>query len=105
LRWKTVSLRSGQIGVRSVDGSLQRFKSEGDPIRDQAVLYPIDKQGKVGTAPAGSLKFKLTERGDAIVNGSFGGHVFSAETQRQNPDDFPLMNRGFRWISEAPFFR
>jgi uncharacterized membrane protein YphA (DoxX/SURF4 family) len=106
-RWKTFSLRGSLIGLRAVDGSLHRFKAEGDPIQGPVDLYPVnDKYERIMDSPSvGSLRLNVAEHGQASVKGIFEGHDFEAAMQRENPADFPLMSRGFHWISESPYFR
>lgn len=107
-RWRTFSLRDGYVGLRSVDGTLNRFKAEGDPNQGPVVLYPVDeKRELIKDAPAaGSLELSFADGGgQAHIKGTFHGHDVEAVLQRENPADFPLMSRGFRWISESPYFR
>ncbi len=106
-RWKTFSLRSGYVGLRAVDGSVSRFTAEGDPIQGAVALYPVDDKMKQikGAASIGSLRLSVTDGGQASLTGVFKGHDIEAAMQRENPADFPLMSRGFHWISESPYFR
>ena len=58
------------------------------------------------SAAVGSLILTLTvDGGQAHLKGVFNEHEIEAVTQRENPSDFTLMNRGFQWISEEPYFR
>jgi uncharacterized membrane protein YphA (DoxX/SURF4 family) len=107
LRWKTVSLRRGVVGVRGSDGSIHRFRIEGDAIQGPMTLFAMDDKGDAlrGSPPIGSLTLSLADDGDASLTGIFNGHQVNASLKRQNPADFPLMSRRFRWIIEEPYFR
>jgi hypothetical protein len=106
-RWQTLWLRGGDLSVQSMDESRQRFKLEGDPLEGTAVLYPVDakNQRTGGFAAAGFLNLSVKEGTHATMQGVLNGHDFEAVLDRENPADFPLMSRGFRWITESPYFR
>jgi hypothetical protein len=107
LRWKRVSLRGGVLGLRGLDGSLHRYKTEGDPLQGSLVVSTFDDKGDpiIGSPPIGTLTLTPSGDGTAKLTGEFDGHRVEATLKRQNPSDFPLMARGFRWISEEPYFR
>ncbi len=105
--WKTFSLLKGVVGLRAADGTVHRFKAEGDPTQGPVTLYPVnDKNEPVpGAAAAGTLTLSVSDGGEASLRGVFNGHEIEATMLSRNPADFPLMSRGFRWVSEAPYFR
>jgi hypothetical protein len=107
LRWRTFSLRGDYVGFRSLDGSSQQFWAEGDPMQGWLVLYPIDnkRQRIQGAAPVGSLKLAMNGEAEASLTGTFKGQEIEVVLQRENRADFPLISRGFHWISEAAYFR
>ena len=39
------------------------------------------------------------------LDGSMGGHPIHAELKRVDLRKFTLVNRGFHWINEYPFWR
>jgi hypothetical protein len=106
MRWTTVSLRQGVIGLREEERLVRRFKAEGDPFRGPISLYPVDdKMQRVEGAPSvGSLHWSFMGAGRARVTGTVDGHAIEADLRRENASDLPLMSRGFHWISEAPYF-
>jgi hypothetical protein len=106
-RWRTFLLRGNYVSLRCVDGTVGRFVVEGDPLTGPAVIYPADeKRQPINGAPSpGSLSLKVTEDREAQLRVMLNAHAFEATLRRENPDDFPLMSRGFRWVSEAPYFR
>jgi hypothetical protein len=107
IRWQRLSLKQGVIGVRTVDGSVQRFKAQGDPCSQNATLVPCDDKGQPlpDATPAGTLRLTLDDHGAGTLTGTFAGHQVEAAVLRQNRGDFPLISRGFRWISPEPYFR
>ena len=106
-RWKTFSLRGSYVGLRSIDGSMRRFRADGDLLQGPVALYPVDekKERIKGAASIGSLRLSVTDGGQASLKGVFNGHEVEAAMQSENPADLPLMSRGFRWISESPHVR
>jgi uncharacterized membrane protein YphA (DoxX/SURF4 family) len=105
-RWRTISWRRGVLGVRALDGGVHRFKSEGDPLQGLVDVVSVNDKGEPVAGPTGSLQLRLNEDGTTgVVTGKLNGHAVEATVRRQNPGDFPLTSRGFRWISEEPFFR
>lgn len=106
-RWKTLCLRGDYVSLRSIDGTISRFKASGDPLQGPAALYPADakRQPVRGADRRGSLSLTAAQGSEIDFKGVINGHEFEAKLRRENPDDFPLMSRGFRWISEAPYFR
>jgi hypothetical protein len=107
LRWKSVSFRRGRVGLRGFDGSVHRFRMEGEIGQGPMTLFPVDEQGEPvpGSAAIGYLTLNVGDGDAASLSGVFAGHRVDAVLQRQNRTDLPLMSRGFRWIIEEPYFR
>ena len=106
MRWRTISWRGGMIGVRGLDGSVHRFKPEADFLMGPSAVVSVNEKGEPVSGPTGSLHLRLNADGaTGVVTGVLNGHVVEATVRRQNPGDFPLVSRGFRWISEEPYFR
>jgi hypothetical protein len=107
LRWKSVSFRRGRVGLRGFDGSVHRFRMEGEIGQGPMTLFPVDEQGEPvpGSAAIGYLTLNVGDGDAASLSGVFACHRVDAVLQRQNPTDLPLMSRGFRWIIEEPYFR
>src|SRR5262249_5711700 len=101
-RWKSMSLRGGYGSLRFLGGSVARFRAEGDLLSGPASLVAVGgkKEPSKGAAPVGWLSLTVTDGRKARLKGVIGGHGIEAELQRENRADFPLMSRGFRWISE-----
>src|SRR5262249_36806964 len=106
-RWRTFYLRGNFVSLRSVDGTASRFIVDGDPLKGPVALYPADENRRPikGASASGSLNLTVTDGPEACLRGVINGHAFEAALLGENPGDFPLMSRGFHWISEAPYFR
>ena len=104
--WTSFSLRKGVVGVRTRDGSLRRFSAEGDITAEEVRLLPLGERMTPipGVAPAGSLRLSVATDGRASVAGTLNGYRVEAALRRRNAADMPLRSRGFRWVSEAPYF-
>ena len=105
LRWKIISLRGGKVGVRGLDGAVHRFRTEGG-IPGPMKLFEVDEKGDQGpdSLAVGVLRLQLSDGVAARLQGTFYGHEVDATLERQNPADFPLMSRRFRWVIEEPYF-
>jgi hypothetical protein len=105
LRWKIVSVRRGKVGVRGLDGAVQRFRTEGT-IPGPMTLFELDEKGEPGpdSLAVGVLRLQLSDGVAARLQGTYYGHEVVATLERQNPADFPLMSRRFRWVIEEPYF-
>jgi uncharacterized membrane protein YphA (DoxX/SURF4 family) len=105
LRWKIVSVRRGKVGVRGLDGAVQRFRTEGT-IPGPMTLFELDEKGEPGqdSLAVGVLRLQLSDGVAARLQGTYYGHEVEATLERQNPADFPLMSRRFRWVIEEPYF-
>ena len=110
-RWKIFRLWQGGLGFRGFDGSARRFKVDEEPARGPMTLLPAEWNENAelvpvaGAVPAGRLRFDLAADGAARLEGVFDGRTISVSLTPLNPASFPLMNRGFHWISEFPYNR
>jgi hypothetical protein len=106
-RWRTVSLQGEYVILGSVDGSADRFKAQGDLLSGPTSLVRVNARNEPipGAAPIGSLSLTITDDRKAALRGVIHGREIVAELERRNTGDFPLMSRGFRWITEEPYFR
>ncbi len=96
-RWRQVVFgRWGQLAI--------------DPVRGPRVLHwvDVDERELVVTPAEGGpvmiLNYSEPTEGTLDLEGKFGGAEHRMTLQRVEPE-FLLVDRGFRWISEAPFNR
>src|SRR5262249_41481869 len=103
-RWRTVALFDGFARIYGMDDTARFFRTKGDPKREALSLFPPG-EGEPKGSPVGSLRLVPAADGSASLEGTFGGHAIKAALQARDTSQFPLMNRGFHWISEYPYNR
>ncbi|HJQ41264.1 MAG TPA: hypothetical protein VKB93_29340 [Thermoanaerobaculia bacterium] len=105
-RWKTFVLLRGYVRLWGFDRSTRLFKVDGKPDSEFALLPTND----IGETPADAkplarLRFQVAPDGNATLRGTFEEHQIEVAMKRENNTDFPLMKRGFHWVSEFPYNR
>jgi len=100
-RWFRIVLdHSNRISVEFVDAPLQRYGMELDESTHTLNLVaPNDPNWK------SELKYETPKPDTLVLNGTINGHPVSMTAHRKPLSDFRLLNRGFHWVSEAPFNR
>src|SRR5262249_15809096 len=75
-RWKSMILRGEYVSLRSVDGSMARFKVQSDPLKGAASLVAVDakKEPIKGAGPAGWMYLTVTEGRKAKLKAVIAGH-------------------------------
>jgi hypothetical protein len=103
-QWQVVNISDGAISIRSFDGQVHKFRISQQPLPGSFTLFEIDNAGerRDGFHPIGGLQF---ENGGRALKGRLLGHDLLIGLKPKNKEDFNLTNRGFRWVSEEPFFR
>ena len=105
-RWKMFALIAGYVRTTGFDRSTHLYKADGTPERG-LTLTPTDAAGEAtaGAKPVGQVQIQFAANGTAALQGTLDGHRVDAAMKRVTAKDFPLMKRGFHWISEAPYNR
>lgn len=85
--------------VRLVDHN--RLNAQAKLSADQRQLTLIDFAGQ----PLGELEVREPSPDRFVLAGTAFGHKVEVQLERANLDNYLLMRRGFRWISEQPFNR
>jgi hypothetical protein len=99
-RWRTVAIEFPTfMQVRMMDDSLRGFAAQYDPAGASISL----------TLSRSSPKFTLAcSRPDAdhlMMQGTLGSDALVVRMRRIDTSKFPLLSRGFHWITEFPFNR
>jgi hypothetical protein len=106
-RWKTFVLQHGnKVRLWWPDRSTRAFATEGDASAGSLTLFPVSEADgeRLKDAPAaGTLHLAVQPDGSATAEGSFEARAITVAMTRKDPEDFPLMKRGFHWVNEAPF--
>jgi len=99
-RWRNLIIGTrDEISIRLMDDTTLRFQIKDDPDkRSLTVTKPREK------AALGVLTYAEPARGELSLSGTFQGDLVEARLQKVDRT-FPLLERGFHWVSEAPFNR
>lgn len=100
-RWQRVIFEySSRLGVQFMDAPSERYSMELDDSSKTVKLKNRDN-----TNWKSELKYELLPPNGMVLRGVMDGHQIEMRLQRKDPSTFRLLNRGFHWISEAPFNR
>jgi hypothetical protein len=86
--------------VQSMDEPFSSFRARIDTRGQKLVLTEDGKQEWEGEFTCQRLS-----PNQLIVDGEMDDHRLHIQLQLVNPDDFPLVRRGFQWLQEYPFGR
>lgn len=106
----------GTFRVRTMTGGSEWFRFRYDEDGARITLVGVRQgPGRVpgGTPGAGGdaepaeheIVFSRAEDGALILEGNLNGRALRTVLRERPVQEFPLMNRGFRWINEYPFNR
>jgi hypothetical protein len=95
-RWRTVAVNSRRFTVRLMDDQQQRHLLRQDPEKQELTIDtgPTDKV---------SLTYTLPDPGHVVLTGTYMNDALSVRLRKLEAPPFLLVNRGFHWISEAPY--
>jgi hypothetical protein len=98
-RWQRLVVdATGAVTVQHMDGSLETIAAEVDAQTDTLTLTGAE-------APVGSLTFKQPTPDRLVLTGTLADRPVTVEMQLEDPQRFTLLNRGFHWAQEYPYFR
>ena len=100
-RWQRVIFEySNRVGVQFMDAPSQRYGMMLDSSsRTIKLTSRDDPEWK------GFLTYQVSPPNSLILKGDLAGHPVEMKLQRKDLSTFRLLNRGFHWVSEAPFNR
>jgi hypothetical protein len=106
-RWNTFVLLGGYVRLWGFDRSTRLLKVEGNPTHGRFALLALGEGGEpvAGAAPVAQMEFHLSGDGQGLLEGTYEGRALKVAMARQDSRNFPLMKRGFHWISEFPYNR
>lgn len=100
-RWQRVVVEySNRLTVQLMDAPLQRYSMELDPENKTVKLT-----GRDDPTWKADFKYEVSPPNVMVWKGEMDGHNVAMTMQRKELSEFRLLNRGFHWISEAPFNR
>ena len=129
-RWRVLVIeRSGLASVRFMDDSVQDYLTSVD--MDAAIVTFVqnpdttvttagatrlaydpniiedrfEQAMEEGSAGTFVLGFSRSPGGSLTLDGQWGNSAIEVRTARADGSDFPLLNRGLRWVQYSPYFR
>ena len=103
-RWQRVMMtQHGRFLVTRMDGTMDRHRYARDDDGVTLTITPFEGEGE--GEGEGTLVETIVDDERRILAGTFDGRALEVELRRIEPGDFPLRERGFHWVSEAPFNR
>lgn len=98
-RWQRIVFEApGAVAVQHMDGSLQHAGAEVDlRAGTLAVLGP--------DAPLAEFTVDRSDPARLTLDGTLSGSPVRMTLHREDPQRFTLLNRGFHWVQEYPYFR
>jgi hypothetical protein len=104
--WQTILLATAYVRVWRADRSTLQVGTRGDLTRGPVSLFAVEGTVPMAERPAtGELRLEPGPETRARLTGTVEGRAVDATIVRHDPGEFPLMQRGFHWISENPFNR
>ncbi|WP_078293141.1 DoxX family protein [Mycobacterium sp. D16R24] len=96
------------VTVQRMDDSFEVFGGTIDPRKH---FIDLTHQIELGTYKETPVRIRLTywwpgQPNQMIVDGDdYAGHTVHLRVTRMDPASFPLVERGFNWVQEAPYNR
>ncbi len=102
-RWSQVEIADKTFFVRYEDGVVQRFIFQGyEPEQKRITLLDPFHEPEPMTY---TLAAEKLDENEFVLSGTFVDGEISARLRRTDEPSFPLMTRGFRWVSDFPYNR
>jgi hypothetical protein len=99
LRWRRVTFSyPGAIGIQSMSDESKVYRLTGSKKMKRWVLQKFRDQ-----AWRSELSYEQPEPGLLVLDGTFDGHPLRARLRKVDTSKFPLVSRGFHWVTEMPF--
>ncbi len=100
-RWRRLtSLYPGFLTVRSMDGSVHRYRTESPPAAHRISLLAFANKAKQG-----SFTFAALDQDHVLLRGNLLADALVVKLRRIEAGKHQLLTRGFHWITEIPFNR
>ncbi len=99
-RWRRLASSNRGTTVRMATDSLVRFRLRMDPRAHVATLTPLPD-----SANRAVLAYAFPDSMHLVLRGHIGTDSVEMTLLRRSESSYLLVNRGFHWINETPFFR
>ncbi len=97
VRWSRLIIDGERARVTRMNDSSDRYEVAVDTVKKNLSFKDGDKPWH--------LQYKEPGERELILTGVVEKDTLSISLKRMGPEDFLLMNRGFRWVNEYPFNR
>lgn len=103
--WRWVSIGGSSFRLATVDGTrLPSSRMIVDDAKRAMVLTEwTTSQPGSAAGPKGELTYAWTDARHLVLKGRLGDAPVELWLEKRETESFPLMNRGFHWISEHPY--
>jgi uncharacterized membrane protein YphA (DoxX/SURF4 family) len=99
-RWRRIGISTrGRFVVRTMADSTYRYRLEHD-VKQRTLAVWLDT-----SATKDTLTYVRTDSDHLALAGVLLGDSLRVQVRKISFSEFPLMNRGFHWINEAPYNR
>ena len=97
-RWKLVGISTrGRLTIRHMDESTERYRLTNDAKASAFTIWPDTSTVKT------TLAYSWADSSHLDLHGAIEGDSVNARLQKVSTAQFALLNRGFHWVSEAPY--
>jgi len=98
IKWKTINIIfPKQAVIEIMNSDMKTFHFFADTSGKKIVLYEGDDSANK------SMMSYFIKDSHLILNGKLKDDSVYIELRKQDLDSFPLLNRKFHWINEAPY--
>ena len=105
-RWRRMTVFPNVVALFGMDDKGKGFPFKADMGKGTLDLFDFKTQGtEAGKVPEGFFHFTWPDPAHLLLQGTFDGAPLEVRLKKKDASDFPLMNRGFHWISEFPYNR
>jgi hypothetical protein len=99
-RWRTLTIGTREeLSIRLMDDAMLRFQVKDDPEKRRFTFTKPHEKTELGV-----LTYAEPVGGELLLSGTLQGDPVEVRLQKTERT-FPLIDRGFHWVSEAPFNR
>jgi hypothetical protein len=99
-RWRRLAVAARGARVRLVNDSLVPYRIRTDSSTRVTTFIPVpDTLNKL----VGSYSFP--DSSHLVIRGRVGADSIEIAFTRRREDSYLLVNRGFHWVNEVPYFR
>lgn len=112
-RWRRVIFQVPKVATfQRMDDTFRHYIAAVDSTARSLTVSPVDTTarsltGSTGdtTKPKSVLTYRRIDHEHLLIDGTMDARVVHLALTFRDPDSFLQRSRGFRWVSESPFYR